>query len=71
MDTTDGFHVYRIEGRGLQVKVYVDGVLKIDHTLVNLNGGGSNALIFGDGIGDSGPSRVKWDYFSYDVFPGQ
>ena len=30
MNTTDDFHLYRIETRGADVKVYVDGALRID-----------------------------------------
>ncbi|MBM3472640.1 MAG: hypothetical protein FJX75_05140 [Armatimonadetes bacterium] len=30
MDTTDGFHVYRIETRGEHLRVYVDGELRIE-----------------------------------------
>jgi hypothetical protein len=67
MDTTDGFHVYRLEARGLRVKVYVDDTLAIDHTL-SWPGGGSDILMFGDGNGD-GKSRSYWDYFWYDVIP--
>jgi hypothetical protein len=67
MDTTDHFHIYRIEAKGMHVKVYVDGALAIDHVL-SIPGGGTRALAFGDGTG-YGTSRTKWDYLSYDVFP--
>ena len=72
MSTTDGYHVYRIESRLRNVKIYVDGVLRIDHTL-STPGGGSNVLKFGDGVGGSdafpSPSKSYWDYFWYDVNP--
>lgn len=68
MDTTDAFHVYRIESKGTNVRLYVDGQLKIDHTL-SQPGGGSNILAFGDGSGGGPPNLTQWDYFSYDVFP--
>lgn len=32
MDTTDGFHVYRITMKGTAIKVYVDGILRINST---------------------------------------
>ena len=67
MDTTNGFHIYRIESKLNQVKVYVDGELKIDHTLTS-TGGGSDVLYFGDGVGGD-TSLSYWDYFSYNVFP--
>lgn len=67
MDTTNSFHIYRIESKGNQVQVYVDGDLKIDHIL-SWTGGGSNILMFGDGVAGT-TSLSYWDYFSYDVFP--
>ncbi len=67
MDTTNAFHVYRIESRGRSVRVYVDGELKINHTLT-WTGGGSDVLTYGDGHAN-GMTRSYWDYFSYDVFP--
>jgi hypothetical protein len=67
MDTTDSFHVYRIEAKGMHVQIYVDGALAIDHVL-SVAGGGTRALAFGDGTG-YGTSRTQWDYLSYDVFP--
>jgi hypothetical protein len=66
MDTTDVFHTYRVETKGRRVKVFVDGVLRIDHTLTVL-GNGTEVLYFGDGSGGS-PSRSFWDYFEYDTF---
>lgn len=67
MDTTDDFHVYRIESKFDRVRVYVDDVLAIDHTL-SWTGGGSDLLNFGDGYG-AYTSLSYWDYFWYDVFP--
>lgn len=54
MDTTDGFHVYRIEAKGMHVKIYVDGSLAIDHMLSS-PGLGTEALVFGDGDGTTSP----------------
>lgn len=67
MDTTDGFHVYRIETKGRRVKVFADGELKIDHNL-SWRGGGTDVLAFGDGVVGT-RSLTRWDYFSYDIFP--
>jgi hypothetical protein len=67
MDTTNSFHVYRLENRGNHLRIYVDGSLAIDHYF-SWFGSGSQVLYFGDGTG-SGSSFSQWDYFSYDVFP--
>jgi len=67
MDTTDGFHVYRIESRLNNVRIYVDGNLVINHNLSRSYSVGST-LLFGDGAG-GGKSLTFWDYFWYDVFP--
>ena len=69
MNTTDAFHVYRIETKGKRMRIFVDGSLAIDHTFASV-GGGSDVLTFGDGNGYTGmKSLTKWDYFSYQVFP--
>jgi hypothetical protein len=67
MDTS-GFHVYRMEKKANRARIYVDGVLVIDHTFsIELNG--TQALAFGDGDrGEPSYSLSKWDYLSYDVF---
>lgn len=67
MDTTNTFHVYRIEAKGLMFKVYVDGSLAIDYHR-SWTGGGSNILMFGDGV-SGWYSRSYWDYFMYDTDP--
>ena len=67
MNTTDSFHIYRIEAKGMHIQIYVDGDLAIDHIL-STPGGGTQALAFGDGD-INGTSLTRWDYFSYDVFP--
>jgi hypothetical protein len=67
MDTTDGFHAYRIEVKNKRVRVYVDGALAINHELT-YRGAGSDDLMFGDGT-LVGSSLTQWDYFSYEVFP--
>jgi hypothetical protein len=67
MDTTQQFHTYRVEGKGDMFRVYVDGTLAIDYHR-SWEGGGSEALCFGDGDGSSsGYSRSYWDYFMYDT----
>ena len=67
MNTTDGFHTYRVESKLNRVRIFVDDALRIDHVLT-WPGGGSDVLDFGDGVGLY-PSLSYWDYFSYDVFP--
>jgi hypothetical protein len=67
MNTTDSFHIYRLENKGAHARIYVDGVLAIDHYF-SMFGSGSQVIDFGDGT-VYGTSLVKWDYFSYDVFP--
>jgi len=67
MNTTDSFHVYRIETKGSHTRIYVDGTLAIDHVFTYL-GSGSQVLYFGDGSA-FGTSVAQWDYFSYSVFP--
>ena len=67
MNTTDGYHIYRVETKGMLVQVFVDGNLAIDHTLTT-PGGGTPALVFGDG-NIMNTSLTRWDYFSYQVFP--
>jgi hypothetical protein len=67
MDTTNSFHVYRIEGKGKRLRIYVDGALAIDHEITYL-GLGTETLLFGDGDIQN-TSLTRWDYFSYDVFP--
>jgi hypothetical protein len=68
MDTTDAFHTYRIEAKGLRVRVFVDGAVRIDHVLTLANGrDGSDVLSFGD-LGGGQAELSFWDYFEYDTF---
>ena len=67
MNTTDSYHIYRVEAQGMHIQIYVDGTLAIDHVLTQ-TGGGTQLLMFGDGTGQS-TSLSRWDYFSYQVFP--
>lgn len=69
VNTTNGFHIYRIGSQEKNVKLYVDGVLRINHVL-SWSGGGSDVLYFGDGHGGGGTNdKTQWDYFSYDIVP--
>jgi hypothetical protein len=65
MDTTDDFHVYRIESRLDDVRIYADGDLIIDQLVTRRSSDCSDVLMFGGG-GD-GTSVSYWDYFWYDV----
>ena len=48
MDTTDNFHTYRIVTEGEDLKVYVDGELRLDATGRYVKGGsGAKQLAFG------------------------
>lgn len=58
MDTTDGFHVYRVTFQGNQFKLYVDGVERIS-TAVSVGSGGDFNFRFGDEAGPN--SRSQWD----------
>ena len=69
MDTTDDFHVYRVEGINDSLKLFVDGHLAINSQLSG-TGGGTTALVFGDGNGSGNTySKSYWDYFYYDTLP--
>jgi MYXO-CTERM domain-containing protein len=65
MDTTSGYHVYRIEGSGSNIRIFVNGVLRIDET--GSGGGGTACLTFGD-LGGFNASISHWDYFEYDTY---
>ena len=67
MNTTDSFHIYRIQAKGMHVHIYVDGKLAIEHTL-SIPGGGTEGLAFGDGD-LLNATLTQWDYFSYKVVP--
>lgn len=69
--TTDGFHKYAVFGKGNNVKVFQDGALVIDHDL-SWPGGGTQALVFGDGNQNSAngsTTKSYWDYVLYDTRP--
>jgi hypothetical protein len=73
MDTTDTFHVYRIEGKGDTFRLSVDGALAIDYHR-SWTGGGNEMLQLGCGswsdsvsCSGDGTGRSYWDYFSYDT----
>lgn len=69
VNTTNGFHIYRLGSRGKNVKLYVDGVLRINHVL-SWSGGGSDVFYFGDGHGNAATNgKTQWDYVSYDIVP--
>lgn len=62
MDTTDDFHTYRMESEGEDLKVYVDGQLRLDGTgTFTSQGRTSNQLAFG--AANSG--MVGEAYWSY------
>ncbi|HEX2734374.1 MAG TPA: hypothetical protein VHM70_22345 [Polyangiaceae bacterium] len=68
MDTTDDFHVYRVQYLGrARYNLIVDGVLVADvHQLDT--GGGSQILSFGN-LGGCNRANSEWDYFMYDPAP--
>jgi hypothetical protein len=68
MNTTDDFHVYRFEGLGSDIFLYVDGTLALAYTNRTWSGGGTPGLIFGDMHGSGPRSLSQWDYFLYDTF---
>ncbi|MDF1859159.1 MAG: family 10 glycosylhydrolase [Verrucomicrobiales bacterium] len=61
MDTTDQFHDYRIEIKGADVKVYVDGELRIDApgAMTVSSSYPRNEICFG-GSNHDGPGTAKW-----------
>ena len=65
MDTTSAFHVYRISAQLRHVRVYIDGVLAIEHD--GSAGSSGEGLLFGDGQSGYGPTRSYWDHITYDV----
>jgi hypothetical protein len=66
LDTTNGFHIYRVEGNGLNRRVLVDGVEVITGT-ANLSGG-TPGFFFGDGNGSSA-TLSTWDYVTINPVP--
>jgi MYXO-CTERM domain-containing protein len=71
MDTTDGYHVYRIQNLGHHhIQIVVDGKLAVDApglTLADVTAGlvgGTGVLTFGD-LGGCPASGSTWDYFAY------
>ena len=62
MDTTDDFHVYRIEMDGMDVKVFVDEVLRIDapDAMTVSSSYPRNEICFG-GSNNEGPGTAWWD----------
>lgn len=63
MDTAGDFHVYRAEVGGRDIRVYVDGVLRIDArgSLRDRGGGGRNEVAFG-AANSPGLGEALWDY---------
>jgi hypothetical protein len=65
MDTTDDFHVYRLQYLGRdRYHFSVDGVLVADAHQLD-SGGGSSVLMFGD-LGGCAGATSEWDSFSYE-----
>jgi hypothetical protein len=66
MDTTDDYHDYRVTVLGTDVKLYVDGVLRIDATLTATNSSPSQIWWYNGLVGDPA-SDSYWDYFYYNI----
>ena len=62
MDTTGDYHVYKIVRVGTNVKVYVDGILRIDTT--NTISSSGKYLSFGNEFSSSG-SESWWEYIKF------
>jgi len=63
MDTTDGFHTYRMEISGPLVEVYVDGVLVMSP--INTGSSLGQVFAFGDLFYENSSSS-EWDYVSFE-----
>lgn len=63
MDTAGDFHVYRVEMEGKDLRVYVDGQLRIDApgSLKGRGGGGRNEVAFG-AANSPGVGEALWDH---------
>ncbi len=62
MDTTKDFHVYRIVTQGKNVKVYVDGELRLDGSGAYVkDGAGRNEICFG-ASDSTNVGEACWDY---------
>ena len=61
MDTTDGFHTYRLEGKGSDFRLYVDGKLAIDGRGMLTDANPAQILRFGIVTGDK-PARHFWKF---------
>lgn len=65
MDTTDGFHTYRLQYVGyFRYLIIIDDELVADVHQV-AGGGGTPELMFGD-LGGCGGATSEWDWFRYD-----
>ena len=75
MNTTDGYHVYRITrggALGRDLKVYVDGVLRIDAPGAYTVASAANLIRFGS-FSTTAISISSWDYLRYSLigaYPG-
>ena len=67
-DTTSGYHTYRFTSTGQNIKLFIDGSLRIDASIAP-GGAGSQLLGFGD-FGSQGRNVIHWDSFTYDVAIG-
>ncbi len=64
MDTTDAYHVYRIEVSGTDIVVRVDGIVRITGTMTEATAGLD--IVFGDTSGaENQNSESLWDYLQY------
>jgi Ca2+-binding RTX toxin-like protein len=67
-DTTSGYHTYRFVSKGQNIKLFIDGSLRLDASIAP-GGGGSQLLGFGD-FGSQTRNVIHWDSFTYDVAIG-
>jgi len=67
MDTTDAFHIYRIESKGTGAPVRRRPAQDRPH--VEPAAAGAATYSPSGTSGGGPPNLTQWDYFSYDVFP--
>jgi hypothetical protein len=65
IDTTNDYHVYRVTLKGNNIKLYIDGILRLEGILSDPYAGGG-AIFFYAGY-DGLNSESYWDYIYYRV----